>query len=580
MMCRRVAAVATFALASFQTVTGRGFLVDNSGEDVEALRKDLQTAMEEVLGCGGQRVKPERLADIERVITPMWRTMPSASGNGRLDWRSLRYVAHRYFMQTSSLLIKGLEPSRLLGDSDSGAAEILSKAVPEHVDIMLGGHHVEKGYSLDEAISFLAALEQLIFDSETHLLEKVYQQQKLPTQSTVGKHQVKNLLEAYLVHWMMGTDEEGIRILLGNRTILEENFPHWHDLKGFVDGRVKTLEYERARSPESGFGQSLLDSRFNFDDTHEVVGGITRSFQHYWESECSSMKNQLVDMDNTGTGRVSLKDFYGTGMDQDWRFGESENYLRQLGVLDESSPWRGKQVIIPNYLQAASNCIVSTSHYLVCCMNECEGLLGEIENQVGQPMATPEQILEIVGTLSSSSSEDDEPPVLDKGLAEQLHSVAAPNGGQVPLHGRLFAQWLHYTFPRECPFPHKAGSFAAHTLTPTEFGQEYFATKEEMTKHAENEDSTGEGEADYMGQWSAEEELFADYSGHLTAPWEKRSGLSIFLFGIVGLIAALAFAKSGQAKGSTMDFGGISNAMQNSVSSMSRGLAAEKPHMV
>jgi len=579
MLCRRVAVVATIALASFHTVTGRGFLVDNSGEDVEALRKDLQTAMEEVLGCGGQRVKPERLADIERVITPMWKTMPSASGNGRLDWRSLRYVAHRYFMQTSSLLIKGLEPSRLLGDSDSGAAEILSKSVPEHVDIMLGGHHIEKGYSLDEAISFLAALEQLIFDSETHLLEKVYQQQKLATQSTVGRNQVKNLLEAYLVHWMMGTDEEGIRILLGNRTILEENFPHWHDLKGFVDGRVRTLEYERGRAPETGFGQSLLNGRFNFDDTHEVVGGITRSFQHYWESECSSMKHQLVEMDNTGTGRVSLKDFYGTGMDQDWRFGESEDYLRQLGVLDESSPWRGKQVIIPNYLQAASNCIVSTSHYLVCCMNECEGLLGEIENQIGQPMASPEQILEIVGTLSSSSSEGDEPPKLDAGLAEQLRSVAAPHGGQVPLHGRLFAQWLHYTFPRECPFPHKAGSFAAHTLTPTEFGHEYFATKEEMTKHAEEEGSTGEDNEDYMGQWSTEEELFADYSGHLKAPWERGSGMSYFILLVIVGIAVLAL-KTSQGKGSTMDFSGISQAVQNTVSSASTGMRAEKPHMV
>lgn len=579
MLCRRVAVVATIALASFHTVTGRGFLVDNSGEDVEALRKDLQTAMEEVLGCGGQRVKPERLADIERVITPMWKTMPSASGNGRLDWRSLRYVAHRYFMQTSSLLIKGLEPSRLLGDSDSGAAEILSKSVPEHVDIMLGGHHIEKGYSLDEAISFLAALEQLIFDSETHLLEKVYQQQKLATQSTVGRGQVKNLLEAYLVHWMMGTDEEGIRILLGNRTILEENFPHWHDLKGFVDGRVRTLEYERGRAPETGFGQSLLNGRFNFDDTHEVVGGITRSFQHYWESECSSMKHQLVEMDNTGTGRVSLKDFYGTGMDQDWRFGESEDYLRQLGVLDESSPWRGKQVIIPNYLQAASNCIVSTSHYLVCCMNECEGLLGEIENQIGQPMASPEQILEIVGTLSSSSSEGDEPPKLDAGLAEQLRSVAAPHGGQVPLHGRLFAQWLHYTFPRECPFPHKAGSFAAHTLTPTEFGHEYFATKEEMTKHAEEEGSTGEDNEDYMGQWSTEEELFADYSGHLKAPWERGSGMSYFILLVIVGIAVLAL-KTSQGKGSTMDFSGISQAVQNTVSSASAGMRAEKPHMV
>lgn len=575
-MLLRVAVVATVVLSSFQAATGRGFLVDNSGENVESLRKDLQTAMEEVLGCGGQRIKPERLVDIELVVAPMWRTMPSASGNGRLDWRSLRYVAHRYFMQTSSLLIKGLEPSRLLGDSESGAAEILSKAVPEHVDIMLGGHHVEKGYSLDEAVSFLAALEQLIFDSETNLLERVYRQQKTSTQEAIGKPQIKNVLEAYLVHWMMGTDEEGIRILLGNRTILEENFPHWLDLKGFVDGRVKTLNFERGQAPKQGFGKSLMDEKYSFDDTHEVVGGITRSFQHYWESECSSMKNQLVDMDRAGTGRVGLSDFYGTGMDQDWRFGESEDYLRQLGVLDESSPWRGKQVIIPNYLQAASNCIVSTSHYLVCCSNECEGLLGEIENQIGRPTASPEEILEIVGSLSSSSSKDDEPPVLDAGLADQLRSVAAPHGGQVPIHGRLFAQWLHYTFPRECPFPHKAGTFAAHTLTPTEFGTEYFASKEEMTRHAARQGADKEAgeEEDFMAQWSAEEELFADYSGHLVAPWEKKSTTAFVLVVLVGLIAAAAFAMTGKS----LD-GNSWNTMTKSVSAMTMGLT-EKPHMV
>lgn len=569
------ALVVALSLLCSTLVSGKGFLVDNTGEDYQALKKDLQTAMEEVLGCGGQRIRQERLAEIEQDILPMWRTMPS-NANGRLDWRSLRYVAHRYFMQQSSLLIKGLEPSRALGDTDLGAAQILSQQVPEHVDIMLGGHHAEKGYSLDEAVSFLAALEQLIFDSETHLLEKVYQTQGVPQEQTIGKQQIRQLLEAYLVHWMMGTDEEGIRILLGNRTILEENFPHWHDLKGFIDGRVRTLDFERAKAPQAGFGKALMDQRYTFSDTHEVVGGITRTFQHYWESECASMKHQLVEMDRDGNGRVSLSDFYGTGMDQDWRFGESEDYLRQLGVLDETSPWRGKQVIIPNYLQAASNCIVSTSHYLVCCMNECEGLLGEIEQQIGRPTASPEEILDIVANLSSSSSQDDEPPNLNDGLAEQLRNVAAPHGGQVPLHGRLFAQWLHYAFPRECPFPHKAGSFAAHTLTPTEFGQEYFATKEEMTRHAAGtpDAKTGESDEDFMTQWSAEEELFADYSGHLVAPWERKGSGMMNLLSVIAVGALAAFGILGRAKALPLDsWGGVER------KAVSMGLSC-KPHMV
>jgi len=206
--------------------------------------------------------------------------------------------------------------------------------------------------------------------------------------------------------------------------------------------------------------------------------------------------------------------------------------------------------------------------------------MGQLESKLGAPEVAPADILAAVSTLPAPSGPADDAKRPSAALRRRLEEIALQHGGLVPLHGRLFAQWLHYTFPRECPFPHKAGSFAAHTLTPTEFGQEYFATKEEMTRHADQEGTVGEGDGDHMGQWSAEEELFADYSSHLVAPWERRSGMSYFLLLIVGVVAVLAFAKPGQGKGSAMDFSGVSKAMQSSVSSMSRGLAAEKPHMV
>ena len=47
--------------------------------------------------------------------------------------------------------------------------------------------------------------------------------------------------------------------------------------------------------------------------------------------------------------------------------------------------------------------------------------------------------------------------------------------GLVPIHGRLFAQWLHYVFPRECPFPHKTGSVLQ--VKPADFGADFVATK-------------------------------------------------------------------------------------------------------
>lgn len=41
------------------------------------------------------------------------------------------------------------------------------------------------------------------------------------------------------------------------------------------------------------------------------------------------------------------------------------------------------------------------------------------------------------------------PRELSEGLRVRLQEVAALHGGKVPIHGRLFAQWMHHAFPRE-----------------------------------------------------------------------------------------------------------------------------------
>jgi len=548
---------ASVVFASIRIISAKGFLNSNQTDDMglQHLGQDLITAMDEVLGCGGESATSTHLTEIEARIRPMWSTMPST--DGKLDWKSLRYVANRYFMQQSSLLIRGFEPSRALNESDSGAAEILSKQVPAHADLLFGGHHSSAGYTIEDAIALLAALERLVFDSETTLLDRVYAQHGLDHLRVLGFRQTKRVLEAYMVHWMMGEDSRGINILLRNRTLLDTHFPRWQEVRQFVEGRIKTLDFSRSHSIKPSFGQSIMEQRYTFDDAHEIVGGITKNFQSYWESECQAMKKQLVDMDHDATGRVRLSEFYGTGLEKDWRFGESEDYLRQLGVLDESSPWRGKQVIIPNYLQAASNCIVSAPHYLVCCINECENLMSEIEQFVQVPSASPLALLSFVGNLSSPSDPRDDPPKLHGTLSAQLNRISEAHGGQVPLHGRLFAQWLHYVFPRECPFPHKAGAYNTHTLTPHTFGKQYIASKQDMKAHADTrDDPTSEqanNEAHHMSQWSDEEELFADYSGQLHAPWERKSNTFAFAC-IVALVAvamwSMGVVSSGRAKGS------------------------------
>lgn len=555
-------------LAVMHLVDARGFLGSTAGaftdDDRVGLGEDLQRALDTVLGCGGA-VNKEHLGMIEGMLWPMWSTLPK-NDHARVDWRSLRYAAHRFFMQRSSLVIRGFEPARVVNESHVGHAQILSQEIPALDRLIFGGEQTSLGFSLEDAVDLVATLEQLMFESETYLLETAYEAVHTSPKRDLVSDELHQVMEAYMVHWMMGNDQDGIKMLLSNRTVLETVFPMWGDLKGFVDGKIRTLDFARQRSPGSHLGRNVFGQLYSFDDAHELVGGITTSFASYWESECATLKTQLVAMDKTGSGRVRLSDFYGNGLDKDWRFGESEAYLRDLGVLDETSSWRGKQVLIANYMQAASNCIVSTPHYTVCCVNECEGLLSEIESEIRSPTASPIRLAFVVGNMTSPSAGDDDLPKLHHLLMQPLQQIAELHGGEVPLHGRLFAQWLHYVFPHECAFPHKAGSVSTRSMA--EYGDSFIASQQEMLTHAFFSNASGAtdmaasaDDEQGMSQWSAEEELFADYSLLLQAPWEGRRYLPVLsaalFFSLAGVIV-ISTVVCGASRASLGEVGSIS----------------------
>merc|ERR1719487_2253595 len=161
-------------------------------------------------------------------------------------------------------------------------------------------------------------------------------------------------------------------------------------------------------------------------------------------------------MEVGSSGRVRLQDFYSGGLDNStWQFAESLPYLRELGALDETDAAR-PTVIIPNYLNSPANCVASSKFYSVCCIDECEDLLGSLEKQIAAPEAMPAQILELVSALPSDTMQA--PRQLSENLKQRLQDIAEHHNGRVPLHGRLFAQWMHHAYPRECQYPHLAGT--------------------------------------------------------------------------------------------------------------------------
>jgi hypothetical protein len=224
------------------------------------------------------------------------------------------------------------------------------------------------------------------------------------------------------------------------------------------------------------------------------------------------MKAALVKIEDHGSGRVRLSDFYKPALDGAWQFQESIGYLRQLGALDESNPDEPR-VMITNYLTAQANCIASSDYYSVCCIDECEDLIGHLEKKIAAPEATPARIHELVSALPSSSVSA--PRALSATLRTRLEDIAAGHGGSVQLHSRLFTQWMHHAYPRECPYPHMSGTTSQQK--PEEWsasgnGLEAVASAEELKQFTSVSSSTStkveevEDVHDLM-MWSHEEEL-------------------------------------------------------------------------
>merc|ERR1719296_318402 len=286
----------------------------------------------------------------------------------------------------------------------------------------------------------------------------------------------------------------------------------------------------------------------------EYALDLGHHFGTFQNLECQSLKSQLMDMEFRGTGRVRLSEFYGGADDGSWTFTESVDYLRALGALDESDP-KQMSVIIPNFLVSQTNCISPSSMYSVCCLNECEGMMSALEHVSGGPDGETAQILELVSTMASATV--DAPRALPDAQRKRLEEIASLHEGRIPLHRRLFAQWMHHAYPRECPYPHVTGTTAP--VSPDEWmknSETTEATDEEMKRHALQRASAEElsiamapeAQAEAL-PWITVEELIVPRAQERHA----SSGGTLSLVGMLALVASLLQLKR-STKGSLLQF--------------------------
>eukprot|EP00930_Biecheleria_cincta_P040262 TRINITY_DN2759_c0_g1_i5.p1 TRINITY_DN2759_c0_g1~~TRINITY_DN2759_c0_g1_i5.p1 ORF type:complete len:608 (-),score=128.55 TRINITY_DN2759_c0_g1_i5:227-1951(-) len=478
------------------------------------------TVLEEVIGAlgNGSRVTDKRLSAIEEVLRPTFDAMPK-NEHGNLEDAAARYVLHRLFVQRHAMYIRGLDAGSTVSMS---TAEILEDHIPTFVLSLFEDRMKNQGLGLHEMTVLAATLEHLIHDEAVSRLQVVYQAYNKTQEMRLDEFELQHLIETYMAMFVTGQLDFDSTNVAAAAERVQETYPGWKDTTKFVRQVKSEIIASKASDPAFAAGN------FSFQAATQIVEEIGERYGRWQNSECTDLKELLMKIEDHGSGRVLLKDFYKSALGGNWQFTEKEDYLRETGVLDDSYRPKDPAVVIPNYVNAPSNCLASSSIYQVCCINECEALMAPIEQQVGAHEATTERILEIVSKLASSTVPA--PRELPKDLRDRLEDIANHHAGTVPLHGRLFAQWLHHAYPRECPYPHEAGS--KNPMTADEWLQEKktstsssvteirkYVEQAEAADDSKNTTATAPKDAPKL-PWSPAEELIARH-----VP-KKQKGLS------------------------------------------------------
>lgn len=448
----------------------------------------------ELAALGGQRI-----SQLEEALKPIFNVLPK-NHQGRVGHQAARYVLHRVFVQRYGWFIRGLEPNNeTWHDANNNKVK---EWVPSYLQEAVEKRFLD-GLDLPGLAAFAAALEDLIRQEAAGRLEMAYDIHGLKKDTELSDLQAREVTRTYYVSFLLAGNlsANNLEEIQRKKSIFARKYSGWKEAEEWLEKLEATKP-----TPSKSFGAMS-----------DFVSKIGENYYKFNDNECRELKSTLKSMEGYKAGRVRLSSFYKKSLYSHWRFTEKADYLRTLGALDESDPAQ-PHVLVANYIMARPNCLSSSSLYAVCCRNECEDLMGHIEREVAAPSGTPQQIAAIVSQLPSDTVSAQ--PV-SPALMTRLEQVAAINGGVVPLHGRLFAQWIHHVYPRECPYPHKIGSTSPQT--PDEWMQEKGATssasEEEMRKTVESDtcaSDAGPGgctEAEAGGSelpWTEAEELLAN----------------------------------------------------------------------
>merc|ERR1719265_1827326 len=98
------------------------------------------------------------------------------------------------------------------------------KHAPMYVKGVLEGRGAQQGFSLEDAVGMVAALERLVGNSGSEVLDEIYMSMSRKPTSSLTRSEVSLAVRKYIIRWLVGDDAEVVEMLEANATLLAEAF--------------------------------------------------------------------------------------------------------------------------------------------------------------------------------------------------------------------------------------------------------------------------------------------------------------------------------------------------------------------
>merc|ERR1719498_892349 len=314
-------------LGNISAVDANAFLKANSHLKAERIsEEDVQTTLlAEVEGTFGEGSASSRVKQLEAQLSSIYAALPK-NDKGYLGHSTVRYALHRLFVQRHGWFIKGLDAAGGHRNSTSSAG-LLKEQVPAYIQDLFEQRLGGRGFGLHELGVLAATIEHLVHSEAIKRLGQAFKvHDYLPT-SLMNEREADEILDTYMTAYILGEDLSNMSShdAIELKKEMPDIYMAWNDTQEFVRGT-------RANCTKSdGSAEQRASGEFDFALVARVAERVGENFGSFQDQECRQIKESLVAMEQSGTGRVLLSDFYKPALGGNWQFQETASYLRKLG---------------------------------------------------------------------------------------------------------------------------------------------------------------------------------------------------------------------------------------------------------